>query len=81
MSALVEPGAVRLRWPRPDGPISGYDVLRSEDDAAFVRFTSCTRESQLDDLVVAGRRYRYRIVPYDAAGRRGEPSDVVDAIV
>lgn len=79
VTALVEPGSVRLRWPRPHGPISGYDILRSEDDAAFVRFTSCTRESQLDDLVVTGRQYRYRIVPYDSAGRRGDPSDVVDA--
>jgi hypothetical protein len=61
--------------------VSGYDVLRSEDDDAFDRFTSCTREAQLDDLVVAGRQYRYRIVPYDAAGRRGEPSDVVDVAV
>ncbi len=79
LSATVEPGAVRLRWNRPDGPVSGYDVLRSENGAAFERFTACTREAQLDDLVVAGRLYRYRVVPYDASGRRGEPSEVVDA--
>ncbi|MDP9463303.1 MAG: NADH:flavin oxidoreductase [Actinomycetota bacterium] len=81
VTALLEPGAVRLRWSRPEGSVSGYDVLRSEDDAAYDRFTSCTREGQLDDLVVAGRQYRYRIVPYDSAGRRGEPSDVVDVAV
>jgi dimethylglycine catabolism A len=78
VAVVVEPGAVRLRWPGCTGPVSGYDILRSEDDAPFTRFMSCTREAQLDDLVVAGRRYRYRVVPYDAAGRRGTPSEVVD---
>ncbi len=76
---VLDPGAIRLRWTRPDGPVSGYDVLRSEDDGPYERFQSCTREAQLDDLVVSGRTYRYRIVPFDAAGRRGTPSPVVEA--
>jgi dimethylglycine catabolism A len=78
-TVLLDPGAIRLRWAKPTGPAVGYDVLRSEDDGPFERLLACTRESQLDDLVVAGRRYRYRVVPYDAAGRRGTPSEVVDA--
>lgn len=78
-TVVTEPGAVRLRWTRPDGPVAGYDILRSEDEGPFERLLACTREAQLDDLVVAGRAYRYRVVPYDAAGRRGTPSDVVDA--
>lgn len=78
-TVVLDPGAVRLRWTKPDGPAVGYDLLRSEDDGPFERLLACTRESQLDDLVVAGRHYRYRVVPYDAAGRRGTPSEIVDA--
>ncbi len=80
-TVVLEPGAIRLRWPRPNGPVAGYDILRSEDDGPFERRLACTREAQLDDLVVAGRQYRYRIVPYDAAGRRGTPSEIVDASI
>ncbi len=78
-TVVIDPGAVRLRWSKPDGPAVGYDLLRSEDDGPFERLVACTRESQLDDLVVAGRHYRYLVVPYDAAGRRGTPSEIVDA--
>ena len=78
VTAIVEPGAVRLRWPRCDGPVAGYDVMRAEGAGPFDRFVACTRESQLDDLVVAGRAYRYRVVPYDPAGRRAASSEVVD---
>lgn len=80
-TVVLDPGAIRLRWVKPTGPVTGYDVLRSEDGGPFERLLACTREAQLDDRVVAGREYRYRVVPYDAAGRRGQPSAVVDATV
>lgn len=79
LTATPEPGAIRVRWSGCEGEVAGYDVLRAEGDGPFERFTSCTRVAQLDDLAVAGRHYRYRIVPYDSSGRRGTPSEVVDA--
>jgi hypothetical protein len=76
--ADVEAGSIRLRWSRPRGPVVGYDVLCSEDGQPFQRRFACRRESQLDDLVIAGRTYRYRVVPFDAGGRRGIPSESVE---
>lgn len=76
--ASAEEGQVRLKWSRPEGSATGYDVLRSEDLAPYERLTSCTRVSQLDDSVLGDRLYRYRVVPYDESGRRGEPSNVVE---
>ncbi len=74
-------GEVRLRWNAAQGAAVGYDVLRAEGDGPFERLTACTRTAQLDDSAVSGRDYRYRVVPYDAAGRRGRASDVVEALL
>ena len=79
----LEPGQVRLSWSKPTGPapVDGYDVWRSEDAGPATRLTSCTRSAQLDDSVVGGRTYRYRVVAYDRSGRRGPPSNEVEVRV
>ena len=78
LSGRVLPGEIRLRWAVPTGEVSGYDVLRSVDGGAFNRLTSCTRNRHLDGTALRDQSLRYRVVPYDAAGRRGEPSNVID---
>lgn len=78
--AVVGPGDVRLAWPALAGA-AGYDVLRSDNGGDYASFTACTRARQLDDTVVAGVDYRYRVIPYDSAGRRGAPSNTVSATV
>jgi len=78
LTARVGPGEVRLRWPSPSGEPAGYDVLRSVDGGAFTRLTSCTRTRHLDDTALRDQTLRYRVVPYDAAGLRGGPSNVVE---
>ena len=72
------PGEIRLRWTVPAGAVSGYDVLRSVDGGAFSRLTSCTRNRHLDGTALRDQALRYRVVPYDSAGRRGEPSNVIE---
>ncbi len=76
----VEPGQYRLSWEPPaaalDVPLR-YEVERAEGDGPFRRLTSCTRSSQLDDSVVGGRTYRYRVLPCDPTGRKGPPSNTV----
>lgn len=80
----IEPGQVRLRWRAATdatGEGARYDVLRADGDASFTRLTSCSRTAYVDDQVVGGRNYRYRVVPFDAAGRRGQPSAAVAAAI
>ncbi len=79
----AEPGIgdVRIRWSAAEGDVVGYDVLRSEDDGPFERLTSCTRTAQLDNTVVAGRDYRYLVIPYDSSGARGEPAFAVEGAI
>ena len=80
LSVTVEPGQCRLRWDPPEAALDvplRYEVERAEGDGPFQRLTSCTRSSQLDDSVVGGRVYRYRVRPCDPTGRRGDPSNTV----
>ena len=71
-------GEVRLRWSDFTLKPRGYDVLRSVDDGDYEVLTSCTRTRTLDASVLRGHRFKYRVVPYDAGGVRGEPSNVVE---
>lgn len=74
-------GDIRLAWPPPTGDPVGFDVLRSVDDGDYSRLNSVTGHRLRDDEAMSGHVYRYRVIPYDAAGRRGRPSNVVEARV
>ncbi len=77
--AKVGPGEVRLRWSKPEhGEASGYDVLRSVDGGDYAVITSCTRTRHLDDMALRDHSLRYRVVPYDRSGFRGQSSNVVE---
>ncbi|RLE19741.1 MAG: NADH:flavin oxidoreductase [Actinobacteria bacterium] len=78
LSARTGPGEVRLSWPTPVGEPAGFDVLRSVDGGAFARLISCTRTRHLDDTALRDEILRYRVIPYDVDGLRGEPSNVVE---
>lgn len=79
LSATASAGDIRLTWPAPSGDPVGYDVLRSVDEGDYDRLTSVTGRNLRDDSALAEHSYRYRVIPYDAAGRRGRPSNVVEA--
>ncbi len=79
VSATV--GEIRLRWPAAGETATGYDLLRSTDGGDYERVVSCTRTRHLDQTAVAGPTYRYLVVPYDAAGRRGPASPTVEAAI
>ncbi len=80
LTVTVEPGQCRLRWQppgdAPDLPLR-YEVERAEGDGPFARLTSCTRTSQLDDSIVGGRRYGYRVRACGPDGTPGLPSNTV----
>ncbi|MEE9415179.1 MAG: hypothetical protein V3V01_07835, partial [Acidimicrobiales bacterium] len=78
LSGRTRLGEIRLSWETPSGDAAGYDVLRSVDDGDFSRLTSVTRTRLLDDSVVRDQSFRYRVIPYDSAGLRGESSNVVE---
>lgn len=81
LAVHVKAGEVRLAWTPAQGEPRGYDVLRSTEERPFERLTSCTRTRQLDGTAVSDRRLRYRVVPFDAAGRRGPSSNVVEVLM
>lgn len=81
LAATSSHGEVRLSWSEPSGSPVGYDVLRSVDDEPYERLTSCTRNRLLDIGALGGHLLRYQVVPYDAAGRRGEASNVAEASI
>lgn len=78
LKAVTGVGEVRLSWDIPSGTPIGYDVMRSVDGEPYARLTSCTRTRQLDTAALQDRSLRYLVVPYDEAGRRGTPSNVVE---
>lgn len=81
LTATPGTGDIRLTWPAPSGHAIGFDVLRSVDEGDYERLSSVIGRNLRDDQALAAHAYRYRIIPYDAAGRRGRPSNVVEAHV
>ncbi len=79
LDAQIQRGQVRLRWQKPEGKeaVAGYDVYRAEGDDPSERIDSTTGANYRDDVVIGGRRYRYHVIAYDRAGRRGLPSNEV----
>lgn len=79
MALAVEerPGEIRLKWPRAQGPVAGYDVYRAEEGGE-VRVVEAVKGSQfVDRRVLGGLTYRYFVRAYDANGRMSRPSETV----
>jgi predicted small lipoprotein YifL len=76
--ALAEGTRVRLHWeasPAPD--VAGYLVERQDPEQEFHRVTPepVAGIEFVDEGLVAGLRYRYRVRGVDALGNVGEPSE------
>lgn len=84
LGATYSKGRVTLTWrPAADNEaLYGYQIFRADGDDVFRHYASVRERSTRfeDGRVLAGRRYRYFIRPYDRAGNRGpaSPSIVVE---
>jgi hypothetical protein len=85
LSASYAAGQVVLTWsPATDAEgLYGYELLRAEDTGILVHWSSIRARSTRweDTRVVAGRRYRYALRPYDLAGNKGAASPTVDITI
>jgi chitodextrinase len=72
LEAVASRGAAELTWTgsSDDIGVEGYDVLR--DDVAVAKVGSPQAH---DAGLQPGRRYCYRVVAFDAAGHRSQPSE------
>lgn len=77
LAAQVLPdGAVRLSWQAgPEEDLQGYRVDRREVGEATWATRGTTPAPAFLDRADDGRRYRYRVIPYNAA-QEGEPAEV-----
>lgn len=74
-------GEVRLAWRRAAGPVTGYDIYRSEAGGP-TRIAEAVKGTRfVDRMVLGGLTYRYAVRPYDASGRAGPSSPAIDVAV
>ena len=71
LDATVSPGTAELTWTgsSDDFGVEGYDVFRGDRKVARV-----ARPQARDEGLVAGQRYCYTVVGFDAAGNRSAAS-------
>ncbi len=74
----LRPGEIRLSWARARGEVAGYDVYRAEDDGTLAVVEAVKGTRFVDRRVLGGLAYRYVVRPYDAAGRAGPASAMVE---
>lgn len=80
LKASYDKGQVFLKWNDAidNEGVYGYEIFRSENQGQFQLVTSVKRNTHYDQNVMGGDVYRYRIVAYDTAGNRSEPSNTVE---
>jgi len=78
--ALAVNGRIQLKWNHAvdDQGIYGYEIHRSEQDGPFEHINSVKGVFYVDDDVVGGVSYRYRVRGYDLAGNRTPASNLAD---
>jgi hypothetical protein len=77
--ALVEEGRVRLAWEAAEAAdLAGYRVSRAVAGGAFqpVGPALVTASEWVDEQVLAGTAYTWRVVSVDAEGNGSEPAEV-----
>ncbi len=78
LTAEYEDGAVKLKWQRASGNVSGYDLYRSEDGGK-ARVIQAKKGGKFNDKsVLCGLKYSYYIRAYSKSGQPSAPSNVVD---
>ncbi|HZI93764.1 MAG TPA: hypothetical protein VFE84_05945, partial [Patescibacteria group bacterium] len=73
-------GRVQLKWNHAtdDVAVYGYEILRSADGGPFDHINSVKGVFYVDDDVVGGVAYRYRVRAYDLAGNRTPASNTAE---
>ena len=77
----ITKGGINLSWesPRGNSRPGGFDIFRSDNGHDFDRSSATQRNSFRDISAVSGRKYFYYVRAYDESGRRGLPSNIVEA--
>ena len=71
-------GAVKLKWQRALGDVSGYDIYRAEDGGE-VKIIEAKKGGKFDDKsVLGGLKYSYYLRAYTKSGQTSAPSNVVE---
>jgi 2,4-dienoyl-CoA reductase-like NADH-dependent reductase (Old Yellow Enzyme family) len=76
-------GRVQLKWNHAtdDVAVYGYEILRSADGGPFDHINSVKGVFYVDDDVVGGVAYRYRVRAYDLAGNRTPASNTAELVL
>ena len=80
LTAVESTGRVQLKWNHATDNIAvyGYEIHRSADGAAYEHLNSVKGVFFVDDDVMGGVRYRYRVRAYDLAGNHTTASNVAE---
>jgi len=71
-------GAVKLKWQRAKGEISGYDLYRAEDDGQVKVIQAKKGTNFTDKSVLGGLKYSYYIRAYTKSGQASPPSNIIE---
>lgn len=80
--ALPEEGQIRLRWRTSEASdVAGYILFRADPGADFRRLQEQPIKATefLDEGLVTGLAYRYRILAVDREGNESEPGETIEA--
>ncbi len=78
LSAEYTNGAVKLKWQRAEGEISGYDLYRAEDNGLVKIIQAKKGTGFTDKSVLGGLKYSYYIRAYTKSGQSSAPSNMID---
>lgn len=74
--------SIYLRWSRPSGDVSSYNVYRSTSGMGLITKIGSTGSTTYTDRdVSAGYTYSYTVKPVDSAGNEGPSSNVAEVTV
>ncbi len=78
--AVAVNGRIQLKWNHAvdDVAVYGYEIHRSDDGGPFEHRNSVKGVFYVDDDVMGGVSYRYRVRAYDMAGHRTGPSNLAE---
>jgi dimethylglycine catabolism A len=77
LTVALHEGRAVLRWSKPKGDASHYDVYRADDDGAVRVVDGVKVRFWTDSSILGGMRYRYYVRACSTAGRASIPSNSV----
>lgn len=76
LKAEIRDGTVHLTWNKALGEVTGYDIMRADDDGTATILEAVKSTKFADRQVLGGLAYAYRVIAYDKFGRHSPPSSV-----